>query len=657
MTRPPPDGPLEAPLLYPAVCIARCDPNEPDTMNYQDVITARRTLLESPSLAPDGPDESILRSWQRCLDSGRDEGEKEVYDPVSRARISDLKTRNRQLMQAARGPMEELAQAVSGAGYALLLVDASGVALHVTGALERCQPIIQQAFRVGVDLSEHTIGTSAMTCAMDAGRAVRVSGNEHFFAGNFIFHCAAAPLYDPDGRMIGAIDITHDFSQPDLGILTLVRQCARTVEQALFRDHPGFLTLDLNWQHQQSSECLTLAFGEDGELTGANNVARRFLRSTLGASECRFDDIFEERFSDRAQSLLSTIEPVPLKLQSGVQLLASSKPYRRAQPARVAVSERLMAPAPAVNPPRPTFGDPAIDQAIDTALRAAGQALPILIQGETGTGKDVVANLIHARLLGSRAPFVALNCAAIPESLIEGELFGHVDGAFTGARKGGSAGKIEQADGGTLFLDEIGDMPAALQSRLLRVLESRTVVRLGDTQARQVNFQLITATHRQLGEAIQGGQFRQDLYYRICGYAFELSPLRERPQLEGLLQALLHDIGAGHRSLDAEAEARLLAYSWPGNVRELRHALTLAHAMAAADQPLQPAHFPMLQQMPTQRNTPRPYESQERLQSLERRAIQQALRDSEGNVTRAARLLGCSRATLYRRIKADPALR
>lgn len=626
-------------------------------MNYQDVITARRALLDTPGLAPGGPDESIVRSWQRCLDSGRDEGEHVVYDPVSRARISDLKTRNRQLMQAARAPMEELAQAVSGAGYALLLVDASGVALHVTGALERCQPMIQQAFRVGVDLSENTIGTSAMTCAMDAGRAVRVSGEEHFFAGNFIFHCAAAPLYDPDGRMIGAIDITHDFSQPDLGILTLVRQCARTVEQALFRDRPGFLTLDLNWQHQANSDSLTFAFGEDGELTGANHVARRFLRSTLGETECRFDDIFEERFSERAQSLLSTIEPVPLKLQSGVQLLASSKPYRRSPQTRVAVKPRS---EPKLAAPSPTFGDPAIDGAIDTALRAAGQSLPILIQGETGTGKDVVANLIHQRLLGTDAPFVALNCAAIPESLIEGELFGHIEGAFTGARKGGSIGKIEQADGGTLFLDEIGDMPAALQSRLLRVLESRTVIRLGDTRPRKVTFQLITATHRHLSEAIENGDFRQDLYYRICGFAFELSALRDRPDLGALLRAVLLDIDAAERQLTTEAETLLRSHDWPGNVRELRHALTLAHAMATTGETLQAAHFPAL----TQRHTASSVSAvdgkidvADRLQSLERHAIRQALDESDGNVTRAAKLLGCSRATLYRRIKAEPSLR
>ena len=244
--------------------------------------------------------------------------------------------------------------------------------------------------------------------------------------------------------------------------------------------------------------------------------------------------------------------------------------------------------------------------------------------------------------------------------MIEGELFGHIEGAFTGARKGGSIGKIEQADGGTLFLDEIGDMPAALQSRLLRVLESRTVIRLGDTRPRKVTFQLITATHRHLSEAIENGEFRQDLYYRICGFAFELSALRDRPDLGALLRAVLIDIGAAERQLASDTETLLRSHDWPGNVRELRHALTLAHAMATTGETLQAAHFPALTQGHTASSVSAvdgKIDVADRLQSLERHAIRQALDESDGNVTRAAKLLGCSRATLYRRIKAEPSLR
>ncbi|MFF6563560.1 sigma-54-dependent transcriptional regulator EatR, partial [Pseudomonas aeruginosa] len=207
------------------------------------------------------------------------------------------------------------------------------------------------------------------------------------------------------------------------------------------------------------------------------------------------------------------------------------------------------------------------------ALKVYARDVPLLLNGETGSGKEAFAKAVH--LAGPRAEqaFVALNCAAIPETLIESELFGYRGGSFTGARKEGMRGKLQQADGGTLFLDEIGDMPLALQTRLLRVLEERRVVPLGG-EPEDVDVRLISATHRDLAGLVADGRFREDLYYRLNGMVVSLPPLRERSDREELLDYLLAEEARGQRiQLDGEVRQGLLAYRWPGNVRQMRTVL------------------------------------------------------------------------------------
>jgi transcriptional regulator with PAS, ATPase and Fis domain len=213
-------------------------------------------------------------------------------------------------------------------------------------------------------------------------------------------------------------------------------------------------------------------------------------------------------------------------------------------------------------------GAPQIEAVLDKIHRVLDRDIPILILGETGTGKEMLARAIHADSARCRQPFVAVNCASIPETLIEAELFGYDEGAFTGARRKGAPGRILQANGGTLFLDEIGDMPLALQARLLRVLSEREVLPVGATRPVPVNIRVIAATHAPLEQLVLAGRFRDDLYYRLTGAHIELPPLRERSDLGAMITRLL-----GARSLTPAALQRLLAHRWPGNLRELRNAV------------------------------------------------------------------------------------
>jgi transcriptional regulator of acetoin/glycerol metabolism len=296
--------------------------------------------------------------------------------------------------------------------------------------------------------------------------------------------------------------------------------------------------------------------------------------------------------------------------------------------------------------------------------------VPILLQGATGTGKEAFAKALHHSGLWFDKAFVTVNCAAIPESLIESELFGYTRGAFTGALKEGRVGKILQSNGGTLFLDEIGDMPLMLQTRLLRVLEEREVVPLGSDQALPVTLHVISATHRDIRKMIQDGEFREDLYYRLNGITLHLPLLRDRSDKAELIRTLLQEENTDQESIEIAEDAfqKLLDYSWPGNIRQLRNALRTASALCRdgiirlSNLPQEILHTELRAIAPAgaQGNGERNAEGNAAAATLNLPSA--ALRDAEcaallrelermhWNISRTAQALGISRNTLYRKI-------
>jgi len=563
-----------------------------------------------------------------------------------------LRDSNSVLLEASRTHLERLGKAVCGAGYIVLLTDALGHALNVVGALDRRDGMMWHAHREGVNLSEPVIGTSAMACAIAERKAMNVFCDEHFFESNNVFQCSAAPIIDPIGNVVGSVDVTRTSYSANPGILTLVKQCAREIEDELLRRRPSFLSIRLTWQpsNNYSGDALVLAFGSDGEIVAVNETARIFLRCSAVVGQIQFEDFFDGRFGEFARKMQTANSPVALRFHHGIIMYATVSSLvaaPRAKSARLVVTDVVDTSIDDITP-QIEFGDRSINVQIATALNAAKAGLPVLVLGETGSGKEVVANAMHTALVGDRGKLIAVNCAAIPESLIEGELFGHVEGAFTGSKRGGALGKIELADGGTLFLDEIGDMPPCLQARLLRVLETKTVCRLGSGTTRHVNFNLICATHKTIDIEMREGRFRRDLFYRISGAAIKLSPLHQRPGIRELARCLLSEISHETRSLSKSAEALLCRHLWPGNVRELRHALTYAHAMAPQGEELQPEDFRLEMHNPSEGVTEVPGNGKGILNALEREAVKDALRIADGHVGRAAKMLGVSRATLYR---------
>lgn len=327
-------------------------------------------------------------------------------------------------------------------------------------------------------------------------------------------------------------------------------------------------------------------------------------------------------------------------------------------------------------------GDPQVSAVVQKLRRIQGHEIPIMIFGETGAGKELLAKAVHNDSPRARNPFIAVNCASIPESLIESELFGYEEGAFTGARRKGAMGKIQMANGGTLFLDEIGDMPLGLQTRLLRALQERVITPLGSNRSIPVNFAVISATHRNLRQMVAAGQFREDLYYRLNGLAVRIPSLRERTDLETIINHILLngvDSGAGKR-LSEPVKDLFARYSWPGNVRQLTNVLRTASVLAGHETEIGIEHLPddFVEEVQSAQATspsetihpasPSPQTSQpaaqqsgaaavqpagwagKGLQEVEIEAITQALARCNGNVSQAARLLGVSRNTIYRKV-------
>jgi transcriptional regulator of acetoin/glycerol metabolism len=410
----------------------------------------------------------------------------------------------------------------------------------------------------------------------------------------------------------------------------MVIQSARDIENAYFmhntqdcwrlRAHPMQGYVD-------SQPELLFAWNNDGVLTAINPAGRRYLIKRLGHIPQHFREAFN------ADSLRTNTDYSHHFLPDHQLYVRLDSPLKRAY----------------VQAARPVAEvDAQLGNALQKAVLVKNRDLPVLIHGETGSGKEHFAQTLHRASARSEQPFIAVNCAAIPDSLIESELFGYAPGAFTGASSKGKQGLIKQANGGTLFLDEIGDMPLSLQTRLLRVLSEGEVAPLGATRAEKIDVQVICASHKDIETLVKEGLFREDLYFRLSGARFDLPPLRDRSDKLNLINGFLENESQRVQvSLQVSEDAleRLLTYSWPGNIRQLHHTLRYASAVShdgilrIEDLPnaLQNAEASKLFELPSG-----PPERQVLIDALVRNRWKPVL---------AAREMGISRATLYRKVK------
>jgi transcriptional regulator of acetoin/glycerol metabolism len=407
-----------------------------------------------------------------------------------------------------------------------------------------------------------------------------------------------------------------------------------------------------------------LSFDEDGTIVAANRAAA--FQMDLDDQSRLIGKNIEEVFGWPASSLIDIAgrhpdDPVELHHSRdgrgffGVARRPVQETARHAGAGQGSTDRRLRKGAQrGVALDELHYGDPVIANNSETAKKIMGCDIPFIIYGKTGTGKGLFAKALHETSQRSGKPFVAVNCAAIPEALIESELFGYKKGAFTGADKQGRRGKILQAQEGTLFLDEIGDMPLALQARLLRVLEEHEVTPLGTEEPVKVDIQVISATHQDLNELVLENRFREDLFYRLQGAAFIMPNLADRLDRRALILALVERWAAANRKVSLEPKALecLERYEWPGNVRQLCLTLRTILALVEGDK-ITVNDIPANIRSKNSMKLGVIYEAGDRdlLEAAERSALLHALENKRWNIAKVARSLNMSRNTLYRKIK------
>lgn len=554
-------------------------------------------MSELPQSIPSPSPSPIQRSWQRCLHQGLLRQQSAELDLLPQGELSARQEQHRALITCfQRFVLPLFAQLLAGRPCRLLLCDGEGAILAASGDDGFARHAERIFLRSGARWGEASKGTNAIGTALAEQSEVQVLGAQHFFAQHSFLSCSACPLLGPDGQLLGVLDISTDAAHHDGDMLGTVRLLAMTLENALLARQPGWL-VDLDPQSLWSARLL---LGEGGELLGANRAGRLWL------GQHPFDG--KQLLRDRRGLRL---EPEPVVIQTENQ------------------------PQPAV-----TAGVP---------LKMLERGISLLIEGETGSGKEHLVRALHCQSSRRDKPLVCVNCGALPAELVEAELFGYVGGAFSGARSQGSQGYLRAAHGGILMLDEIGELPLPAQTRLLRVLQERAVTPVGSHRPEPVDFWLVSASHRDLAAMVQDGGFREDLYYRICGWRQQLTPLRAWPQGErlGLIRRLLSEMDPALQ-LTPQAERQLLAHPLPGNVRQLKQALEVACVLAEGQGWIEPAHLhlPEVAAMPAPRGATT-------LREQSRLRVQQTLTECGGNVSEAARRLGISRTTLYRALREE----
>lgn len=630
------------------------------------ILQARKEFLSNGNVEQGAIAEAIERSWRRCLANGIDTNSPQSLEIVTAQELALKREQNQQLLKLAQPEMETLNEQIAHTRNVVILTDDEGVILHSLGGHHFLNEEQRIALSAGASWHEDHRGTNAIGTVLIEQSALTVQGAEHFMAYHHSLSCSAVPIFGAENQLIATLDVSNDSNTSQQHTLALIKMSAQMIENRLFlASHQGDVVLHF---HARPEFIGTLwegvaIFTEGGQLVAINRSGQFQLSLNTNASNAKngraypqinFDQLFDIPFTSLLRQTGSADKLiVPLRLNNGariylqVELLHKKQWISTTPPA-------IIKRTSAANLDLLDSGDSKISRAIQQIKQVLSRDIPILIQGETGVGKELFARAIHEASAQHKGPWIAVNCAALPEGLIEAELFGYEEGAFTGARRKGSPGKIEQANGGTLFLDEIGDMPLSLQARLLRVLQERTVTPLGSTKTIPVNFSLISATNLKLKEKVDSGAFRSDLYYRLNGLSVALPPLRERSDLQALIDVILHIEQAGNIEITPEVMGIFKAHSWPGNIRQLHNVLRTALALADG-LPISTLH--LTQDFIDEISTPllanindSPSKSLD-LGDVTSHTIQLAMQAESGNISAVARKLGISRNTLYRKLK------
>lgn len=595
----------------------------------------------------------IQESWKRCYSNGLDPTTIDKDQILGEYELTEYYDKYNEFLYYSTSILEDIYHSIRGTECLLLIATQEGYIINSLGEPSFIRHADNVFLRKGANWSEESKGTNAIGTAIVENRSVIVHGEQHFWQENHFLTCAAAPIHDSKGQLLGVLNLSCFQQNYNPLILGLVKRAAHSIEQALLleqiqKQSKNAIT-DLSFVYDYHPSPL-ITVNKQGTITRLNMAATRIIgcsdQSTIGKPVSNIlttlnpsSENQEKKYSINNQVFTTHMLTNEQQDDGDYMLLKGATKQNGQLTNRYSFSNIISQ-------------DPQMNEMIAVAKQASILDINLLISGETGTGKELFAQSIHGASLRSDQPFIAINCSAIPESLLESELFGYEKGAFTGAKSQGQAGKFEAADGGTLFLDEIGDMPLVAQATLLRVLQEQCITRIGGTIPRPINVRIIAATHKDLQKEIEAGRFRTDLYFRLNGFTINLPPLRNRCDVLLLAEHILAQLPFKKENIELteDAKAFITEYEWLGNFRQLQN--ILQQAAFLTNQITKSILLSLCAPSTTtkeKRQTQQP--KQISLREHEMTLIKQVLEQTNGNISQASKLLNIGRNTLYRKMK------
>jgi sigma-54 dependent transcriptional regulator, acetoin dehydrogenase operon transcriptional activator AcoR len=598
---------------------------------------------------------------------------------LSSTELNEVLKKNRELIEITLPVIDELYEFLKGSGFIIMLTSRDGCILEINGDMDQLEEARKVKLIRGACMDERSIGTNAMGTAISENCPVQVTATEHFISAYHKWTCSAAPIHDMNNAIIGTLNLTGKSHLVHPHTLGMVVAAVSAIE---FRIKNASIQSQLDNSNQFAFGMMNnLAYGLfaidlDDDILWVNDTACRSINiRRLHLINIPIESIFPD-WKQVKEIILKQDSYIDVEGQFHIpklreKFLFSAYPIRTKEgdiPGFLLAFREYSGVIRMINQfaghsTRYSFNDlvgesKSIKELISYCTRIALKPTTVLISGESGTGKEIIAQAIHHASPRNAAAFVAINCGAISESLIESELFGYVEGAFTGATKAGRPGKFELADKGTIFLDEIGEMPLGMQVKLLRAIQEKAVMRVGSDKPIPVNVRIIAATNKNLEEEVKAGRFRLDLYYRLNVIEVRVPPLRERrDDIEPLIRYFLKRKAAKFEipipEIGQEMMDRLISYDWPGNVRELENMMERAVVLdgkipeGAIHGPGHAENEPDAGEADNSRSLPVSWN----LDAIEESTIRKALDHFGNNITRIAEALGLSRNTLYLKMK------
>lgn len=538
----------------------------------------------------------IFQSWKRCRELNVNHDQILHDDVLQSNRLNELLDRYEQLIRTAKPILQHIFSLLRTSNYQIMLSNNEGYILETLGNPAFVNKTEKIFLTPGVNWRENLKGTNGIGTVLIEQTPLAIPGWTHYSLPVSFLDCWASPITSREGNLIGVLNISGEAGATHKHLMEITTIGATMIEQSL--------------QLAEMKAKLNLFKGNFDAL--GKVLQYHFVPVNKSGSKKKEQQNFF----------------VPISFNQTVE--CETNQWRGRSPQTHSI--------------------------LDMAMRAARTDSTVLVQGESGTGKEIVARTIHNSSMRKEKPFVTLNCAAIPPNLVESELFGYAEGAFTGAKRGGHQGKFELASSGTIFLDEIGDMPFHVQASLLRVLQQKEFYRIGDNTCRIMNARVIAATNQDLHQLVNQGKFRLDLYYRLKVIFIEIPPLRERIEdiwdlAPYFVEKFCKKFGIPCMDITPELFHHLVNNQWPGNVRQLENCIENMIALSTGASTLTIENLPNEYKTIFQSaNSSHVNEISQQTAALEKRLIIQTLKDVNGNIAAAARKLGIGRTTLYRKM-------